>query len=90
MLALGRCHGFTGRPNDPYCYHPGPGILPVWASDLCGVGLVLLVVASVYFFVYAAAGCKIKGCLRLGITCRKVGDHYQWVCGKHAKEYGNG
>ena len=42
--SIGRCHGFTGRPNDPYCYHPGPGILPVWASDLLAWALVLLFV----------------------------------------------
>jgi hypothetical protein len=44
MYAIGRCHGFLGRPNDPYCYHPGPGILPVWASDLAA-WLVVLVIA---------------------------------------------
>jgi len=44
--ALGRCHGFTGRPNDPYCYHPGPGILPVWASDLVAGSIVLLFIGG--------------------------------------------
>ncbi len=46
---IGRCHGFTGRPNDPYCYHPGPGILPVWVSDLLAVGVFVLFVGIVGF-----------------------------------------
>jgi hypothetical protein len=41
---LGRCHGFTGRPGDPSCYHPGPGILPVWASDLAAWVIVVLII----------------------------------------------
>lgn len=49
--AIGRCHGFLGRPNDPYCYHPGPGVLPVWASDLLAWAVVLLLVGV---FVFAA------------------------------------
>jgi hypothetical protein len=48
-LSIGRCHGFLGRPNDPYCYHPGPGILPVWASDLLAWVTVLLIFAIVIF-----------------------------------------
>ena len=49
VAALGRCHGFTGRPNDPYCYHPGPGILPVWASDLLGAVLAVLFIGGFLF-----------------------------------------
>lgn len=44
MRALGQCHGFTGRPDDPYCYHPGPWILPVWASDLLAWIVVTLLI----------------------------------------------
>jgi hypothetical protein len=49
ISAIGRCHGFTGRPNDPYCYHPGPGILPVWASDLVA-WIVVLLFFGVFFY----------------------------------------
>jgi hypothetical protein len=52
MLTLGRCHGFTGRPDDPYCYHPGPGILPVWASDLFGALLTVLIFGACAFVIW--------------------------------------
>jgi len=44
-----RCHG--SLDTHPGCYHPGPGILPAWASGLCAVGLVVLIVVGAYFFV---------------------------------------
>lgn len=41
---LARCHG--SLDHHAGCYHPGPGILPVWASDLAAGGVVLLLIGG--------------------------------------------
>jgi len=56
--AIGRCHGFLDR--HPGCYHPGPGVLPVWASDLLGAVAVLLVIGAFVFAVWVTEREKDK------------------------------
>ena len=49
MLTLpSRCHG--NLDTHPGCYHPGPGVVPVWASDLTAAAVVALIISA---FAYA-------------------------------------
>ena len=49
-LAIGHCHGTTNyNPATPECYHPGPGILPVWESDLLAWLVVIAFVLVIWY-----------------------------------------
>lgn len=83
-MALARCHGNLDTSH-PGCYHPGPGVLPPWASDLAVIGLILVILVGGYFAVWAVARCRYPGkvCLRMSLALVRYREHYIWVCGKH-------